>query len=1242
MSASQSATGKNIGCDEESSEHTTKRHKVVKGAQSTNGNESVGDDARDWKIYVFASMKKPQFENWIRRKNFAAKLAGKCSVVLTPEQVRRSTERWYRRVKKQLRRTSHSSRPQTEDLETSDCVEFDFDDMDADSNCVKAPSGNKEQNCSSVSKESQQCVSVNVNNDAERCTVHSTHMEHHASPGTERSEVVHRHVNFISVDECNYDTIHIDKTDDLICDKEVSIILKQDETNDESTSNVGNNDAGSSVLGSVTSKLAEKNIPVKAEQCCDGLVEDQVTLCKEDDMRTSSTSEVEVGCIKQKDEAKESPVAEVLDESTVLHSDGEGNGGKDVDGENEVILGPGREEVIDGQGPSQEQGVADEVKSVREAEVIQAVNLSVNAQLDQGMEGTPKEVKEASLMHTEDTVAEDAKMDVSGSSQAGVLTDTAEVTDDHESRRDPASVAKQGIQEVENAPVHTDGYDTEDTKYCTQEESAGEGNKVESETGTNKADDKPLFTATSEPQTNIDGSFDKATVVLDQDKRGSVELGETNTTVTNRSPKVSSLVTGLAQFGESQSGSSIAIVSTSNQPKVLNLPALERPSLNAMTAPIVPVTSCFPAFQPFQRNLGWQVATHARPFTTTGIVPVHAPTLPLGNYGFHPSWVNHPLHAPIPVGCVRSHSTYDDICPPGTENISLEPSSDSADLAPGPKTQDEETSKSMVDKQLHESVMDNSVVTALMQFYSEIEEVEGSESNGVEGTDDTAETKSGYRVPMTVEESTQTKSSKNHDTKSDMEVESGREDSDKGVPEDEEMSATECVADSVHNRTESFDRASKLEGENREVMSTGTSTKQSQSTGGFVQCKVDISLVENRVDRTEVGTPVMMNPETAKDEILAKNSKVETEIAKATNTGITGDITQVECPNVTMNESLGDNPDNSMDITLSAKLDIDEIVAENGTRVDNANAAVDKTKLKKANDVFETILTKEADDAMNETLVDSLDISLDGTQMEEPCIVAGETHSEEPPSKSILAEEPDVAIKESLVDNLDIIVDGTQMDEPCIVLSGRHAEGPDDAIMGGVEEEHRGTHAEEPDDAIMEGLEEEHHGTHSEGPDAIMEGLEEEHSLSPIDPLFMASAEQTIFSSIGDLRNLLGQSSTFDRIAEEAIASTVSSLEDVLRQAHSSYLYHESSSCPSDSGVSVGEEVSAPSKSFSNIPVSTISLQDGDASKIGSMHGWSTSSCLSAGMQPQVVTAADARANDRNLTSYINKGLSIT
>ena len=123
---------------------------------------------------------------------------------------------------------------------------------------------------------------------------------------------------------------------------------------------------------------------------------------------------------------------------------------------------------------------------------------------------------------------------------------------------------------------------------------------------------------------------------------------------------------------------------------------------------------------------------------------------------------------------------------------------------------------------------------------------------------------------------------------------------------------------------------------------------------------------------------------------------------------------------------------------------------------------------------------------------------------------------------------------------------------------------------------------------------------------------------TPIDPVFFANVEKTIFSSISDLTNLLGQSPVFDRIAEEAITSTVSSLEDVLLQAQNSY--QGSNSCPSDSGVSIGEDVSMPSALYRGISVPASPLQgssDLRSEKSGTSSGpdgSDTSHCTSKGL----------------------------
>ena len=186
-----------------------------------------------------------------------------------------------------------------------------------------------------------------------------------------------------------------------------------------------------------------------------------------------------------------------------------------------------------------------------------------------------------------------------------------------------------------------------------------------------------------------------------------------------------------------------------------------------------------------------------------------------------------------------------------------------------------------------------------------------------------------------------------------------------------------------------------------------------------------------------------------------------------------------------------------------------------------------------------------------------------------------------------LVENPKGTSGRSQAENLDFAKDEVRVQEGIIGIKGKTRKNVTDE-----------NYQENP---IVSGYK-----PRAEEPANLEEDLSEEQLLSPIDPLFMASAEQTIFSSIGGLRNLLGQSSTFDRIAEETIASTVSSLEDILRQANCSYL--ELSSCPSDSGVSVGEEASGPSRvfNFNNITHLANPPQEKDC-RTGSLDGQSPS-----------------------------------
>ncbi|XP_029195174.2 LOW QUALITY PROTEIN: uncharacterized protein LOC114960864 [Acropora millepora] len=132
--------------------------------------------------------------------------------------------------------------------------------------------------------------------------------------------------------------------------------------------------------------------------------------------------------------------------------------------------------------------------------------------------------------------------------------------------------------------------------------------------------------------------------------------------------------------------------------------------------------------------------------------------------------------------------------------------------------------------------------------------------------------------------------------------------------------------------------------------------------------------------------------------------------------------------------------------------------------------------------------------------------------------------------------------------------------------------------------------------------------------------------LSPADPLFLSCVDNTIFSSIGDLSCLVGQASSFDRIAEEAINSTVDSLECVLRQAQN--YYEERSNCQSDSGVSAGEEPWWPSSFPQRAPVPTSPIQV-PATKWHSMVSTGTIDQTSGDKQPPMKKVQSTRKRFR-------------
>ena len=210
-------------------ENPVKKIKLDKGILSTKRDNSgttkvpshndlpESDKPRKWDIMVFARMDKSQFSNWLRRKQHGAKLSlgakgVKNPVQYTAETYRRSSERLLRRVKRQLRPLSRgrSESPHKEERQLSDCPDFDFDDLDPESNLLKEGA-----DCS-VSTESTPHITKDA---AEKCNVHSHSL---SSPCTVNTQVVHRSLS-VNDDKADKETHHID----LLCDNEGPVLLER-------------------------------------------------------------------------------------------------------------------------------------------------------------------------------------------------------------------------------------------------------------------------------------------------------------------------------------------------------------------------------------------------------------------------------------------------------------------------------------------------------------------------------------------------------------------------------------------------------------------------------------------------------------------------------------------------------------------------------------------------------------------------------------------------------------------------------------------------------------------------------------------------------------------------------------------------------------------------------------------------------------------------------------------------------
>ena len=1243
-SVSQGATGRNSGCDEESTKHAIKRPKVVQAAQSTNDTESGGlEKPRNWAIYTFAWMNKIQLENWVRRKNHGAKLASigtdqKCTVEFTPESIRRSSERMYRRAKKRLRRLCQSSRSLTEDVDAPDCLDFDFDDINSETKCGSFPSFHKEASSGCVSKEVPQDGVVKNDGTVERCTVHSKFVTHSASPCTVTSEVVQKHVDFNVDDDCE-DSVH-PITDDLLCDKEVSVILEKGLITEveETTSQVvdfEDDDANDGDSNCSTPDLEGKDSPVKVQDHCDVSLEDQATVYEEDGVTRSPETEAESGSILEKDAAIKSPPAKMFDSNV-----GEEHQALDVDmqdgskyvNEDDGVVHYAALEGDDATDDEQSNLFVTTDISVNEAKSIGGATLDLNSQHDKSTSETPMEVKEdstnsekESLMHTKGTASEDVAVNESTSCGAEAVrgTCTSVITDDQENHEDLTIVAGQSTPEVENAPFHQDSIGDETAKCPDKEETREEKKQAEPEMASDEGGDKGAIIANSESKTSEDKPMNKSPIetLAAGGKTCGTASEETTSTFNNTSPTVTSVTVSSDQLKEAKL--STAYAPTLNEPVMFGLQDQRKPLFTAVTTPMVPpLAAHFPSFPPPPpANFVWPLTTHTVPFTTAGIPPVLPPAQLQSSYGCNLSWANHTPHVPFQVGCVQPLAASGDlrppgtdIHPPGTDNVFSEPCSSVATFPTEPVAQ-EEASKQTGDGQAHESVLDHSVVTALMQFYSEINEVESSENTNVDGIEDKTETSFDSDILETVSvletESAQT-NSKEHEGTIDMEIESDQE---FGISKDVEVSENGGVAIPVIANSERSDISDKIQDKRVEMESVDTSSQQSLSAAGVlhVHSKEDMALVENfgvAVHVTEVKHPDVVMDEKTQESKEVFNTATPKEIPDNVSGGTAVAISCVTVggpkagkPGIAMEESLLVNPAATSKQTLT----------------ENPASSTDRTKANHKPSVnidgtMEENLVEIFDSGVSRTLVENLDLDIAVGEMQ---VERGSVAVDGTVIRNV-TENPDIAVSGALVENGDITSSDRQVQRLGLAMDGN-----------GIQMD--GTCEENPRTSIDEPL--------SEKPGNVEEEMEEEQPLSPIDPLFMASAEQTIFSSIGGLRNLLGQSSTFDHIAEETIATTVCSLEDILRQAQSGYL--ESGSCPSDSGVSVGEDSSGPSRAFSNIPVSASPLQD-DGYRTASLDGRSPWSCLSGGLQSEW-PCGDVRTSERSETScYISKGMCVS
>ena len=595
-----------------------------------------------------------------------------------------------------------------------------------------------------------------------------------------------------------------------------------------------------------------------------------------------------------------------------------------------------------------------------------------------------------------------------------------------------------------------------------------------------------------------------------------------------------------------------------------------------------------------------------------------------------------PLRPSLPrnVACSSVNS-----CPPGSELPSPTEASGNSTIFPSDSVAQEVANKDEDDEDRRppKSVMDHSVVSALMQFYTESNNVNGNRNCDLKEKENNAITNSDVCISTRME-SVQ-KGGRKHEETSDMEIDSDNERSEssdgysiqidntngsrnsdlKEKKDDAETNSCVCISTSM----ESAQKGGRKHEETSDMEIDSDQEKSESSDGYSIQINNtngnrNSDLKEEEDDaKTNSGVCISTRMESAQKggRKHEETSDMEIESDQERNATIMVVERSESSNGYSIQDKLAklDSADtvNQQSLAAGVQLHAEDDKVSVGKSLDvsaaknpdvDANLLVDQELLN--NDALKEIPGFSGNErqetlscvSRNDQGVGKIDMEVDvESSLKCSSVTSNKSSGDSPdviPNNTRvmgdnLVENPKGTSGRSQAENLDFAKDEVRVQEGIIGIKGKTRKNVTDE-----------NYQENPIVSVYK--------PRAEEPANLEEDLSEEQLLSPIDPLFMASAEQTIFSSIGGLRNLLGQSSTFDRIAEETIASTVSSLEDILRQANCSYL--ELSSCPSDSGVSVGEEASGPSRvfNFNNITHLANPPQEKDC-RTGSLDGQSPS-----------------------------------